>query len=85
MSKTPFTHPDLFTIEDAILYNTLTHQPQSVDEIVKDMRERIIGQYFDQRIQHFVTTCNQEEIVRRLQAMGNIVKQSPERKFYVLF
>lgn len=87
VTPNPISHPDHFSFEDAIIYNTLTHEPQSVDDIINDIRVRIVenGFYLHQHIYQYALKCNRKEVMKRLENMSNIVQKDSQGRYYVVF
>jgi hypothetical protein len=87
VAKNPISHPDHFSFEDAIIYNALTHEPQTVEEIIADIRDRIVvkGFYLEQHIYRYAANCKKEDVVRRLENMKEIVHRNKVGKYYVMY
>lgn len=83
--RTPVTHPDHFSFEDAILYKNISREPRTAGAIVKDLYENVVinGYYLEQNVYNFVVNLKKEEVKRRLNNMKAIVKVSEKGEYYI--
>lgn len=84
--RTPITHPDHFSFEDAILYRNVSREPRTADAILRDLYESVVvnGYYLEQNVYNFVVNLKKEEVVRRLNNMKAIVNVSENGEYYIV-